>query len=323
MNPDVIDFRQERNFGDILNLTFSFIRQNLPLLARGLLYFVAPFMVVGMVFNTLVQVDMLGKGLFTVETDPDALLSMLGNYLGILVFGMMALGMALGVVYGLMEAYREAGPGALTVEDLWDRARGLFFRMLGTVLFLIAALGAVYLLLVMFTSVIVAAVMGSGGGLAGGILFFLILLGILALMAYLSVVFSILLPMRVAEPVGLVEGASRCFRLVRGHWWATFGVVFVAWLISSVLGGVFSLPALIVMFLQGFHGGGEPGLGVRMLLAAGGVLSGIAGALLYSIPLVATGLQYYNLVERAERVGLAERVRRMEADERGEETSDA
>ncbi len=313
MSPEpTIDFRKERSFGDILNVTFVFIRQNLAPLVKGLLFFVAPFLVGAMLFNVLAQTNVLSGALLNVDGDAEALEALFSNYLGIFFFSLLGMVMALGVVYGLMERYRENGPERLTVEGLWQEARRRFFRMLGTMLFLLLTLGGLYLVLVTFLGVMAAGLAGNAG-MVGGVVFFLLLMGIIGVLFYFGVVLLLLFPMRSVEPVGLLEGMGRCFRLARGHWGATFGVVFVAWLISSVLGGIFSLPAVILMFMQGLHGGGgAPGPVAQVMLVTGGVVSGIAGALLYSIPLVATGLQYYNLVERKERVGLMERIRRME-----------
>ena len=87
----------------------------------------------------------------------------------------------------------------------------------------------------------------------------------------------------------------------------TFAVLFVAWLLVSILGFLFNLPSMVLIFAGSLHGAGPDGaLGVAAVAA--GALATLSSALLYPIPLVAAGLQYFSLVEEKERVGLMERI---------------
>lgn len=41
-----IDFRQQRDFGEVLNATFAFLRLNVGKLGKALLYYVCPFLII-------------------------------------------------------------------------------------------------------------------------------------------------------------------------------------------------------------------------------------------------------------------------------------
>ncbi len=318
-----IEFRRRRDFGEVLNVTFRFIRQNLALLSKSLLFFVAPFLVVAMLFNVAVQMQVFSGGFLNADGQPLANLSgLLFNYAGILVFSLLAGVMAWAVILGLMRLYEAHGPGGLTVKAVWEEARGLFFGMLGVVAFLLMILFLIYFLFILFVG-FGAAVFAQAGAIVGGLITFVAVVAFLGALAYVVTVFALLFPMRVFERIGLIEGAGRCLKLVRGYGWQTFGVIVLSWIISSVLGGIFSMPSVLLSFLQGMNTLEGGGSGLRALLVVSGVLGGLASSLLYSIPMVATGFQYFNLVERKEGVGLMARIERLAESERpGEANSD-
>ena len=316
MNPDPsIDFRRKRDFGEVLNVTFGFIRQNLAPLTKSLLFFVAPFLVVAMLFNTAVQMQVFSGGFPSADGQGLADLSgLLFNYAGIMVFSLLAGTMAWAVILGFMRLYDAHGPGGFTVKAVWQEARRLFFRMLVTVAFFLMIVFVLYLFFAFFISIGVA-VFAQAGALLAGLFTFVAVVGFLAGLVYVLTLFTLLFPIRAFERIGLIEGAARSSRLVRGYWWQTFGVIFLTWFISSVLGGIFSMPSVVLSFLQGMNTLEGGGTALRVLLVVFGVLGGLASSLLYSIPMLATGFQYFNLVERKEGVGLMARIERMAEDE--------
>ena len=69
---EAIEFRQARDAGDVLNITFQFLRQNVVKLGKSLLFFVAPTMALATALSTQFQSSMF---------DPD---SLIGINLGLL-----------------------------------------------------------------------------------------------------------------------------------------------------------------------------------------------------------------------------------------------
>ena len=55
---------------------------------------------------------------------------------------------------------------------------------------------------------------------------------------WLSVAWSLSYPALLSEGLGPVAAVRRSFRLVRGRWWATFGALFVMYLLVAVVSGI-------------------------------------------------------------------------------------
>jgi len=302
-NPNTIEFRQIRDFGDVLNVTFQFLRQNFSKLGKSLLLWVAPFVVAAMLFNVLIQLRFfpLDPAKLQEGTETGELLLL---YLGMLVFSLCGISMAFGVVYGFMALYERHGTADFELDEVWQRARSTFFPMLGTLLSIVLLMTMVYSFLIIALSIFGGIV---GGGVLTGFLVIVAVFGGILVAVYFAITFALMFPIMINEPIGLIGGMQRCFYLVKNQWWATFGVLFIAWLISSILGGVFSIPMLIILFTNNLHAG-QANIIVQLMMVVFGILGGLASALFYGIPLVATGLQYFNLVECKDRAGLMQRV---------------
>jgi len=233
-----IEFRRIRDFGDVLNVTFQFLRQNYLPLGKSLLLWAAPFVVAMMLFNVLIQIRFI-------PLDPEALAESGGYgelflfYMGVLVFSIGGLSMACSVVYGFVGLYQRFGPDGFSLDDVWMRAKNLFFTMLGSLVAVVFVLSVVYSFLLIVLSLFVAS---TGGGVLTGLLILFVMLAGLAVAIFFSIVFALIFPMRALEPIGVVAAMKRSFYLIKNEWWSSFAVIFLAWLISSVLGSIFSPP---------------------------------------------------------------------------------
>jgi hypothetical protein len=199
--------------------------------------------------------------------------------------GTLAFLLLLGTVYGYLRA-RLLLPATepVTPAAVWQQIKSQLGRtLLAFVLFVGLFLG------VMLGFVLIAS--------AFPLLFFLFGPG----MIYLGTVLSLYLPVLWLEEVSIWMAIGRCFQLVKGKWWSTFGLLLVASLIQGVVGIVFALPQYAVMMGKMLQ---LPGLNSNVLgLAAQTIYAG--GMLLaYCIPLLALAFQYFNLVERHEGYGL-------------------
>lgn len=300
------EFRRVRDLGDVLNATFVFIKQNLAPLAKGLLLIVAPFMAL-----TSVAAVSLQSALFNLDpTDPEALWAIFGpSYFATLFFSMMASLMSMLVVYGYIELYQEQGPGGIGVEAVWRIVRQRFVRLFATLLSLLLLLLMLYLGFG-FMIILLAFILGP---LLGGVLGVFMAVAVVLALVYAFITFTLVFPMRMFEAVSLPEGFRRCLYLVKGYWLQTFGVIFLAVIIYSILGTLFNMPAFIFSFVRGLHSTNvsEGGDMYRLLMIISGVVGGVGTSLLYAIPLVATALQYFSLIERKEKVGLMQRIEQL------------
>ncbi len=53
-----------------------------------------------------------------------------------------------------------------------------------------------------------------------------------------GVFFAVAVPAFIIERTGAVDSMSRSWRLVRGHWWHTFGVILVAAILAGIVNGI-------------------------------------------------------------------------------------
>ena len=299
---EAIAFRQARDAGDVLNITFQFLRQNVVKLGKSLLFFVAPAMALATALSTQLQSSMI---------DPDSAIGINLGVLGVVyALSLLASVLAVTVVYGYIILYQDYGPDGFDLRDVWHVTLVRFFRILGTMLFLMFLVFVGYIALAIPMVLLIAAGTAFGGvGTVGAILVSVLLVfAFLGLIAYFAVILSLIFPMRMREPIGVWAATGRCFKLVKNNWWATFAVLFVAFLVYLVLSIAVGLPYYMLYFSGGFmtlEGGGPP---VTGLLVALSVVASVGGALLYSVPLTATAFQYFSLVERKERTGLMGRI---------------
>lgn len=285
-----LELRKVRDFGDILNTTFLFIKQNFVTLAKHLLLIAGPFLVLAAIVTTL-----LPTAAFSFEPNPDLIEEIAEVWwVYILILGLNIVASSLGtiIVYGFVDTYLKKGPGAHSLEETWRQIREYGFGVIG--IFLVFFIGAIL----------------------GGTIVLIPCLGILLYflgLAHFGIRFSLTHAILITEGCGVFMAFQRSATLVKGQWWPTFFIVAVTMICYAVLSGVFSLPAIIVGFVYGMNSveGGNNPVVIRFLMAFFGVINGLGTTLLYTIPLVAIALQYLSLAELRERLGLKERIRAM------------
>ncbi len=302
--PDTaIDFRRIRAVGDVLNSTFVFLRQNTEKLGKSLLYYLAPVAALMAIFSTLTQ---------SALADPDALFGIDVSLLFMVFFSaMITVSVAVTVVHGYVMLYQDRGPEGFDLGDVRRLLKAKFFRIFGTMFFLLflAFIGYMVSLVPMALMAGMAMAFAGMGTAAVFLASLLMVVGYLGFLTFFAVTLSLMLPMRMREPIGLWAATGRCFRLARNNWWATFGVFFVATLLYFMLSLVLNIPYFILTWGGELHAA-DAGNGTLYsgLLIALNVVGSVGGMFFYSVPLTATALQYFNLVERKEMKGLLQRI---------------
>lgn len=292
-----IEFRKVRSVTDVINATFHFIRQNYILLGKSLLYIVGPVLAVSVIMSAFFQTRILTFAM----VEPESMdFSWMGEFFGLMGVMMIASFfsalLAVLVVLGFVRLYEEHGPQGFELDDVWRVTKENFWRMFGT-------MAAVVGLMLLPVPIVIVPCLG--------------ILAYLAWIVYVLVVFSLTYPMRMQEPVSMGEALGRARALARQDFWPTFGALLLAYILYYMIYSAFSMPASILGFLYAMHaieGSGSPDLAFQAMMVAATVLAGIAGTLLYSIPMLAIAFQYFNLVERKERVGLLNRIDMIEPD---------
>jgi hypothetical protein len=280
MNKPEIELKRERDFSGVFNVSFSFMSQEIKRLLRVIALYAGVPVVIAVIMNTYYAQDTFSSimqivnGTSTYE-GPNSLLIFLTSLLGFLAHIFIA-----GLVPAYMAEYEVKGKGGFTAADVWNR----FMKHFG------AIIGYSILATIMLIVGIV----------------FLIIPGI-----YLSVPFAFILYVKIIEDRDFSGTLSRCFQLVRNNWWATMGIIILAYLIVGVVGGLFSIPAMIVAAINGFligTGQQETFQSDSLAFVVSTIFGGLGRYILYPVLYIIIAFQYYSLREQKDRDTLMDKV---------------
>ncbi len=283
MSESKIKLYKTRDFGAKINSTIEYIRYNfLPLVKLVLLVAVPIGLLISIVFKNLFgTIASFSANPEMNEAEALGRMSSLGgNYLLLMLFGMLTYAFLMATVY----TYLKMRDSLEKPPDVMDVFRRALPRVPG-------------LLLLMVLVVIVSF---------AGLLVF-VLPGI-----YLAIALSIAFPIFLFEDVGVGTAFSKAFKLIRGKWWSTFGLLIVTSLMAGVLSYVFAIPMYAVMFGKMFSAASEANPDPAQMME---VFSSwymtismsvmmIGSYLTYLVPMIALGFQYFNLSERKEGTGI-------------------
>ena len=266
---------QQRDFGDKINATFTYLTQQFRSLSMALLYIAGPVALASGIMSGIIQSNILE---FSRPTDEGASFKVIGLagmffspvfWLTVLASVLANLMVAL-ITYAHMKLYERTKGGPVNVADVWTEVQSVIGRGL-----IISVLGSIITFI--------------------GFLFFFIP-GI-----YVAVVFSLALAVTSFEGTDFGQTWDRCFKLIREKWWSTFGLLIVMGIIVGIMGLLFSMPSTIISGLVAADL--LPDLS-RVWVVVANVISTVGQALLNSLIFIAIGFQYTNLVERQEGRGL-------------------
>lgn len=289
MEKPKIVVREARNFSGVINAAFSFIGQEFkPLFKTMLIYGSIPMLLAAIA--TAIYTNQAFSNFGKPVSGPfDALSNsgILGGwYFLTLLASFVAYVVMLGLVFAYFRLYRERGAGNFEPSDVWR----LFASKMGTLL----------------GHQILAAII---------IMFFTLLLIIPGI--YVAIPLSFVMMVAMEEDVTFGENWTRCFYLVRGNWWSTFGLILIMSIIVGVLSSIASLPATIYMLVYGISKGSgiNPSEINTPFLSISYMFATLAQFLLYVILFVTIAFQYYNLVEQKDKVSLMDKINSISGDD--------
>lgn len=297
MTQNKIEFMRYRDFGQILNSTFEFIRQNFLPLLKSLIFIVGPFLLITGILLGFYQKSVLT--IFNITSFSQT--GIIALLLIILIF--LVTQMMLTTVYSFILIYlskTEFTP--ISIEEIWDSVKQNFYKVLG----LNAVIFFLFLIyLTVFLLIIVAVSGGTSGSGLGIFLFFILFILLVFIMVKMCLAYMIML----YERIGIWASIQRSFYLTKNKWWFSFGLIFVLSLIQSLMGFIFQIPQYIIMFTTMFNSLDGSGVsGVTEILI---MLTSIIAAfqyLLFSLIIIALAFLYFSLVEQKEGKGLIERI---------------
>lgn len=282
-----INFKQERDFGDLFNATFGFISQEFKKLATAILYFVVPFLLLSAIAITLYSVkvqEMMQTVTQGDKPDPFAIFAIIGSIMGyvgfMMVMSILATTMLLSTVYCYIKLYIQKGTDGFSINDVWIEVTKYFWSVL-------------------LTSIVVALVIGIGMVLC-------LLPGI-----YLGVALSIIFCIMIFEDKSFSASFSRSMKLINTNWWGTFGVFIVATIIIYIIAILFSIPGVILGFKSLFANmktGQAPMMDFSVGFYIVSAITSLFTQFLMVIPIVISAFIYYSTVEKVEKPSLMDKI---------------
>jgi len=279
MEPKV-EFSRIRDFGEIINDSIHFIKQNFKALFTPLLYICLVFILASMITGILIQVktiDLIGtsRAGSLGALSSTAFLAGFGiNYVLYGLFYFLSFTVVQLVTLCFIDLYKKNDNTPPSKEAVWVACKTHFWRFTLVSLLL-------NLILVFATA-------------------FCLVPGI-----YLFPITSLVYAIVIVDDAPFDQALTRSFTLIKDNWWKTFGVLFIVWLIAYFSVSLFALPGS-VMTMSGFFFGESPTLSL-----IGSILTVVVqsfGMLVYALPTTALALCYFSLSEQKEGTGLMARI---------------
>lgn len=272
---ETVEFKKRRDFGQVINDTFTFIRQNIKPLIKTYFTFCGLFVLASMATLLLQQFKMVnvintvggmghtrGIGLYGIE------------YFLSLIFSFASYSSMTVAVLSYIAIYVQKGNQTPTLDEVWGFFKYYFFRVFGSsfLLMLLLIIGFMFCLVPGF---------------------------------YLFPFIAMMFPIMVIENSSLSYSFSRSFSLIKENFWVTFGTLIIVWIIVYACTTLIVLPTSLFNMLSMFSSK-NPQMSLTLSLITT-VLQSLCQVFTI-VPIITISLMYFNLVEEKESVGLMERI---------------
>jgi len=276
-----IELRKVRDFGQLISDTLVFIKENFKPLFKAVGTICGFFIALTLVTYVLFDTTMISavNTVKSFESNPNGPIPFepfgADYFLRIFFLSISTILSYVGVyltTFCYISLYCEKGNVPPSVEEVWAYFKFYFFRMLGSGFLIAIIVGFSFLL--------------CGFGI------------------YLIPPCTLILPIIVLENTSFSYAWNRSFKLIKDHWWQTFGVIFVIGLIIGFVAFFLAVPGQILLFVQMMVSLKKAALPVT-------ILSGVFKSLilfLYTVPATAYCLCYFSLEETKEGTGLLNRI---------------
>ena len=211
-----IELRRVRDFGQVINDSFTFFKENLKPLLKALFIICGFFIVVGCISTASTYLNMSSfYGMESNRFDSSKPMSYIVNVLINAFITLLTQAFIHLTTLCYISVYLEKNNTTPTLAEVWGYFKYYFFRVLGS-------------------SIVV---------------FFLLIFGFLFCFIpgiYLLPITYLIIPIMVIENASFGFAFNKSFRLIKDNWWVVFGVIFIMSLIISISGSIASIPLTII-----------------------------------------------------------------------------
>lgn len=271
------ELRKLRDFGQIFNDSFTFFKDHLKPLMRSVLVISGIFLLLGSISTAATYLNMTtmfdftqGANNYSMEKHTISYFVSVIIMIFILVITQACINLVTTCYISIYLQNKKQQP---TVAQVWGYFKYYFWRVFGATILLgfLICIGSLFCLI-------------------PGI--------------YLSIVFSLVIPIMVIENASFGYAFNRSFKLISGNWWFTFGVLIVVSLIVGIANNVAGIPLGIIPVVSKFVSNVNI---TTPLIIFFSVLRNLL-FVTYSIMSIAVTLCYFDLTEQKEGTGLMSRI---------------
>ena len=275
-----IEFKQPRDFGQIINDTFTFVRQNFKPLIKTYVIFCGIFVLASMiamllqqyksvnVINSAGSVGATRSGIFGSRNIFGA------EYFLSIIFSLITSVSMSTAILSYIAIYVRKGNVIPTTDEVWTYFKYYFFRIFGS---------SIPLALMLIVGFVFCLIPGF------------------YLLPFVAMVFPII----VIENGEFGYSFSRSFKIIKDNFWLTFGALVIIWIIVYACMSAVILPTSLFSMIGLFtHKSPHMSLILTMITT---VLQSLCQVFAI-IPIVTVTLCYFSLVEQKENTGLMERI---------------
>lgn len=285
-----INFKKERELGEVITDTFAFIRQNYKVLFQiytKVLWPVLLLMFLGIGYYTYVTIFM-GEDLMALSQSSARPSDVFSIFSGIFIASIILLIASWFYYAFLYGSYQYAvnsyiqNNGEIKIEEVKEGLKHNWGSFLG-VSFLAS--------LLTFIGTMLCVVPGI----------------------YVMVPFTLLFSIMVFYKMGVSESITYSFSLIKGNWWITFFTIIVISIIYAIITYVFNLPAIIYALVKTMVSAQEGSLAdssfaFDWIYSLISMIASLVQYLLYPIIIVATIFIFFNLDEKKNQTGTYETI---------------
>lgn len=274
--PGKIEFKKLREFGEIINDTFAFIRENFKPLIKVFFYLCGFFVLAGIIAAIMQQMT-----LQTADKSPDNPFAISNPaemfswyYLLVIVVSVASYTAITVTTLSFIALYIHKGKVAPLPEEVWAYFRYYFFRVFFSSIFVFVFLVFAFLLC--------------------------ILPGI-----YVFPAMTLFFPVMVLENADFPYTFGRTFQLLKNQWWVSAATILTIYIIAYACMMFASVPGTILTLAGTFIPAVKEWS--TAMIVIGAVLQHVSYVFMM-IPLIGGAFCYFNLVEVQENTGLMERI---------------
>ena len=291
MTQNYINFKKQRDIGDVISDTFKFLRENYKLLFKMIFKIAGPAFLVlllALSYYSYISFSSLDDSMFSFAENLDTgmlIISFFILFCSLLAFYVLLYGTVLHFIHSYIQNESEVAE-----KEVSQGVKQDFGGLLGLLL------------------------------LVGIITFFGLILCILPGI-YLWVPLSIAPPLLVIGRYSVVDSISESFNLIKDHWWNTFLTLLLIVILVYIIGLIFQIPLIIYFFVKTLTvvqegSNADPSSLFDWIYIVFNVISSLAQYLLSSIVVIASAFIYYDLNEKKNFTGSYETISNLGSSEK-------